>query len=149
MFTFARFVFATVLLVAPRPFDGAIIEGRMTASATIFLWEATPYVTRLVHDRVLGTAGLREMEATGVGVLVKRAKGVHSRGIELRALYQKTGAVSPIYQVATLEGVEHVFTMRADVRALQRNAAAWTTDLRRGIRPRGLAIDVTGSLPPP
>lgn len=149
MFSFAGLVVASVIMAGARPFDGAIIEGRMTASSTLFLWEATPYVSRLVHDRVSGAAGLREMEATGVAALVKQAKGIHSRSIELRALYQKTGAVSPVYHAATLEGVERVFTMRADVRVLEKNAAVWAADLRRGITPRGLAILVTGSLPPP
>ncbi len=149
MRTVASFIFASVFLAAPRPFDGAIIEARTTASSTLFLWEATPYVSRLAHDGISGAAGLREMEATGVAVLVKRTKGLHSRRFELRALYQKTGAVSPVYQAATFEGVERIFTMRSDARALERNAIAWTRDLRRGITPRGLVIDVTGSLPPP
>src|SRR5437868_2017415 len=73
--------FATATPV--RPMQGHIVEARATVDTTLFLWDATPYVITLVHDRVLGNAGLRAMQATGAFALAQRAKRAVSRNVVL------------------------------------------------------------------
>ena len=139
---------AGAFATSARPAQGHVVEARATAASTLFLWDATPYVIALVHDRVLGSAGLRAMEATGATVLAQRAKTARSRNVVLRILYQKTGAVNPAYGAPTFEGVEVVAVLSATSRQVVRNGPAWAVQLAQGRTPKGLTVQILGRLPP-
>jgi hypothetical protein len=134
---------------ALRPLQGHIVEARATAASTLFLWDATPYVTDLVHERLVGDDGLHALEATAVMALSQRVRTSRSSSADLRVIYQKTGAVSPVYGIATFAGVEVVVTLHARKGDLLRNGAAWASALAQGTIPKGLAVVVSGKLPPP
>jgi hypothetical protein len=131
-----------------RPMQGHVVEARATAASTLFLWDATPYVIALVHDRVLGNAGLRAIQATGATALAQRAKAARSRNVVLRILYQKTGAVNPAYGAPTFEGVEVVAVLSAPAKQAVRNGPAWAAQLAQGRTPKGLTVQILGRLPP-
>ena len=141
-----RFAFAGPPAV--RPMQGHVVEARATSASTLFLWDATPYVITLVHDRVLGNAGLRAIQATAATVLAQRAKTARSRDVVLRILYQKTGAVNPAYGAPTFEGVEVVAVLSARAKEVVRNGAAWAAQLAKGHAPKGLTVQILGRLPP-
>ncbi|HET9393759.1 MAG TPA: hypothetical protein VFO29_09625 [Candidatus Rubrimentiphilum sp.] len=127
---------------------GNVIEARSNAATTLFLWDATPYVTSLVHDRNVGNAGLHALEAAAVRSLASHARSSRAKAVTLRVLYQKTGAVSPVYGNPTFAGVEVVLSIHADRKTLQKNAVAWETALAQGTVPKGLLLQVLGKLPP-
>lgn len=131
-----------------RPVLGHVVEARATASSTLFLWDATPYVVTLVHDHALGDAGLRAIQATAVTALAQRAKTARSRNVALRVLYQKTGAVNPAYGAPTFEGVEVVVLLSAPAKVAARNGAAWAAQLAQGRAAKGLTVRILGRLPP-
>lgn len=68
--------------------------------------------------------------------------------VEVRALYQRNGDVSPIYKTATFAGVERLLTMTATYTAAVKNKAAWEKQLAAGAMPSGINASVTGDLPP-
>lgn len=150
-----RLAFALLLLVASlavvgptiRPIEGQVIEARATASETLYLWDATPYVIHLSHDGLLGPAGLQALKQSALLAFRKRAETARSKRIILRVLYQKIGAIDPAYGHPTFAGVERVFTMRASRLDALRRTNEWERDLARQIVPPGLQIEITGRLP--
>lgn len=136
-------------LTAVRPVAGQVIEARASASQTLYMWDATPYVIGLEHDRLSGSAGLRALEQTAVQALVERARNAHSKTLAMRVLYQKTGAVNPAYGTPTFAGIENVFTLSAARSAIATHKNDWISALGKGLIPAGLQIQITGKLPPP
>jgi hypothetical protein len=132
-----------------RPIEGVVTEVRIAGATTFYHWDATPFVVHLVDDHLVGAAGLRALETTALKALAGRTKTSRTRGLVLRVLYQKTGAVNPAYGTPAFAGVETVLTMRATRANLAGHAAQWQTALVQGRIPAGLSIAVTGNLPPP
>ena len=137
-----------VTIAGLRPVQGQVILAR-TGSSALYIWDATPYVAQLVADGDLGSDGMRALEATALRALADRAKGSSADSVALRVVFQKSGAVSPVYGTATFEGMEEVMTLKAERKPLLAAATAWIEDLLHGKPASGLAIDVTGKLPPP
>jgi hypothetical protein len=149
--------FATLLLgaflVAPaladtvRPLAGNVIMAR-GGSTPLYVWNATPYVAQLVTDKLLGDPGLHALEATAVTALADKAKSATADTLSMRVVYEKTGAVSPIYGTPTMAGVETVVTLTAERKSLIASGAAWATQVGGGTTPAGLTLAVSGALPP-
>ncbi len=132
-----------------RPLAGQVIEARANALQTVYLWDATPYVIGLVHDHLTGSAGLTALEETAVQALYNRSRNAHSKNLTIRVLYQKTGAVNPVYGNLTFAGIERVFTLSAARSAVAAYSNEWVNTLGKGRIPAGLQIQITGKLPRP
>lgn len=130
-----------------RPMQGTLIEARSTAQESLFIWNATPYIAQLVKDHP-GNQRLGELETTGLRTLIAKAGASKSRVLTLRVLYERTGAVNPIYNSPIYAGTERVLTMSALRSALQRDARLWLGQMTGAVIPKGLTITVTGKLPP-
>jgi hypothetical protein len=130
-----------------RPLQGTLTEARSTAQWSLFIWNATPYVAQLVKDQP-GNQRLGELEATALRALIAKARASKSRLLTLRVLYDRTGAVNPIYNSPVYAGTERVLTMSALRSALQHGARLWLAQMTRAVIPKGLTITVTGKLPP-
>jgi hypothetical protein len=141
------FLSAPALADAVRSIQGNVIMAR-AGDAPLFVWNATPYVGQLVNDKVLGDAGMRALEATALNALAQKARALDQKTVGMRVIYEKTGAVSPLYQTATFEGMEDVVTLTADRKALEAGLSAWTSQIQAGATPKGLTLAVTGKLPP-
>jgi len=133
---------------AVRPASGAVIMAKASGDSTLFIWDATPYVTQLVSDKMLGDDGLHAIEATAIQALADKVKKASTAAVTVRELYSKTGAVSPVYGSPTFAGVERVVTIGAQRAALEKNAEAWSASLAKGTIPQGVTIDISGKLPP-
>jgi hypothetical protein len=133
---------------AARPLTGSVIMAR-AGTNPLYVWNATPYIAQLGTDKQLGEPGLRNLEATAVTALAEKASTLSSQTVSMRAVYEKTGAVSPLYRTSTFEGLEDVMTITVDRKALLASTAAWVTALEAGTTPHGVKIDITGALPPP
>lgn len=133
---------------AVRPVAGAVIVTRTTPAEASLLWDATPYVTQLVSDKLTDEHGLHALEATALRALADKGKTLAAPALTLKVTYAKTGAVSPVYGGATFAGFEPVLTLSAKRAALAKNAAAWSSQLADGKVPAGVIVSVTGKLPP-
>jgi hypothetical protein len=133
---------------AVRPVSGAVIVTRTSPAEAGLMWDATPYVTQLVNEKITDEPGMRALEATALRALADKGKGLAASMLTLKVTYARTGAVSPAYRSVTFEGFESVVTIGAQRAALARNAAVWSAQLANGTIPKGVRISVTGKLPP-
>jgi hypothetical protein len=131
-----------------RPVTGAVIVTRSTPAEAGLIWDATAYVTQLVHEKITDERGMRALEATALRALADKGKDLSAPSLTLKVTYAKTGAVSPVYGNVTFAGFEPVVTIAAKRAALVQHASAWSTDLANGIVPKGVRVAVTGKLPP-
>ena len=134
--------------VAVRPLSGAVIVTRTTPADAALIWDATPYVTQLVSERMTDERGMRALEATALRALADKGKTLGVATLTLKVTYARTGAVSPVYGGVTFDGFESVVTIVAARAALARNAGAWSGQLANGTVPKGVRVSVTGKLPP-
>ncbi|HEY5096204.1 MAG TPA: hypothetical protein VII69_13915 [Candidatus Eremiobacteraceae bacterium] len=131
-----------------RPVAGPVILARSGVQST-YLWEASPYVAKLVDDKNVGDAGLRTLEGTAVSVLRDKAVSSHSKTLILRVVYTRSGAVSPVYGTLTFNGVENLATLTAARDAIIKFGAVWNEEIANGTIPHNLKVAITGKLPPP
>jgi hypothetical protein len=134
-------------LAAIRPMEGAFILARSGPQST-YLWDASPYVAQLVSDKVLGDQGMQALEATAVSELAVRAKSSSAQTLTVSIVYQRTGAVSPAYGVATFNGVEKVCTIVVSRVDVAKNGVMWVNEIGDGHVPHDVAIKISGQLPP-
>ena len=128
---------------------GTIIVAR-TGSDALLLWDATPLVADIVSEKRSRVSALRDLEAQAMQILSARAATMaDAKRLTIRVLYQKTGAVSPVYGTPTLEGVERVFELTAEKDRARKNGTAYSRALSQGRVPPGLHLLQTGDLPPP
>lgn len=130
-----------------RSVSGNVVLARSGANAT-YLWNATPYVTQLVADKVSGDDALRNLEASALEALASKAASSKAKKVTIRVVYERTGAVSPVYGSPTFAGIENVLTMTVTPKDLNAHHAAWAQDLLSGKNPSQLKIVVSGKLPP-
>jgi hypothetical protein len=71
-----------------------------------------------------------------------------ARSVTIRVLYNKTGAVSPVYGAATFAGVERYAEMTLSGAAFFQDRDRWRESADRPVYPRWLVFRVVGSLPP-
>ncbi|MDQ6925476.1 MAG: hypothetical protein M3154_04475, partial [Candidatus Eremiobacteraeota bacterium] len=110
--------------VAVRPVSGAVIVTRTTPAEAGLMWDATPYVTQLVSEKITDERGMRALEATALRALADKGKALGVATLTLKVTYARTGAVSPVYKSVTFDGFESVMTIGAARAALARNATA-------------------------
>lgn len=128
--------------------EGTVVTARLGAHP-LFLWDCSSVVARIVRDGRRRDDALRSLEAQAVRVAAARlASAGQARDLTVRAIYQKSGAVSPVYKTATLEGVEQVFDVTVEVTALRSGDASLSRALEQGEIPNGVKIAITGALPP-
>lgn len=135
------------LAAAVRPMQGAFILARVGPQST-YVWDASQYIAQLVTDKQLDDQGMHALEATAVGELAVQAKSSSARTLAVTIIYQRTGAVSPVYNVATFTGVEKLCTIAVTRADVAENGAAWSNEIADGHVPHDVAIKVTGKLPP-
>lgn len=114
------------------------------------VWDATADLTAVVAGKPTAEEALRRLKADAVTVLAEKGKVLSgdAKTLTIQAIYQRTGAVSPSYQTATFLGVEHLFTLKAEVVKATENAVTWSKQLKAGATPDGVTVTVTGKLPP-
>lgn len=143
---FATSAVAFALGAQVRPVDGAFILARGGVSAA-YLWNATPFVARLVTEKVLGADGIHSLEATAIEALAERAEHSSANSLSVKIVYARTGAVSAVYGTPTFAGMENVLTLSADRRALLKNHTRWAQNIQSGGPPEGVHVMLTGKLP--
>lgn len=131
-----------------RNVSGNVVLARSGANAT-YLWNATPYVTQLVADKVSGDDAIRNLEASALEALASKPAPSSAKQVTIRVVYERTGAVSPVYGSATFAGIETVLTMSASPKDVKAHHAAWAQNLVSGKTPSQLKIVISGKLPPP
>jgi hypothetical protein len=90
-----------------------------------------------------------QLEALALQILHEKSSSLtHSQTLTVRVLYDKTGAVSPVYHSATFEGVEHVFDLTVPRLALVKQFAKLTAEVSQAKISAPMRLNMTGTLPP-
>lgn len=146
--TLAGIIFCTLVALPALADLGTVVVAK-TGPTPLLLWDATPLVTQVVQNKQPREAALRDLESQAMQILGQHARGLkHAKSLTIRVLYQKTGAVSPVYGTATFEGVERVFELTASSADARAHAKQLAEGIARGTVPRGVRLNVTGTLPP-
>jgi len=144
---FAAFASACALtsIQAQTP-QGNVAVSRSHGDATV-IWDATGELTDLVAAKASKKDALARLESDAALIFAAKAPRLRktAKTLSVIVLYTKTGAVSPTYHVATFEGVERLFVLKARATA---NARDWAGQFSRGTVPGGASVTVTGQLPP-
>jgi hypothetical protein len=130
--------------------EGAVVVAH-GAPDVVIVWDASNELI-LMQGRSLGSdAILHHLQSDAVSIAADRARRFGSRAakIQVRVIYSKTGAVSPVYQVATFEGIEQLMTVTVAASPVRTRAGTWETALAGGTVPSGVGVVVTGALPKP
>ena len=129
--------------------DQGMVVVAKGGAAPLLLWDATPLVTTIVANKEPRPAAMRDLESQAMQILGERVRELpRAKTLTIRLIYQKTGAVSPVYGTATFEGIERVFELSASANDARMHAKQLADALGRGSVPSGIHLDVTGALPP-
>jgi hypothetical protein len=128
---------------------GPVVLSRAHGDA-LAVWDATPELSGLVAAKTSATDTLHKLEADACALLLEKAKllAPDAKTMTVSVIYQRTGAISPTYQVATFAGIERLLTVKAAIPIGDAAAALWTADLKAGKIPSGVTVVVAGKLPP-
>lgn len=145
--------FVTIAVVlsiaAPALADG--VAGTVTiarpSGSALAIWDASADVASIVTNKTsdADANALLERDALHVlaGALAKFDK--HSDTIRLRVIFQKTGAVSPVYGSATFTGVERYATLELKGDDAFGDRDTWKETPAE--IPHWISFTVTGALP--
>jgi hypothetical protein len=137
-------------LALPALGDPGMVVVAKGGTTPLLLWDATPAVTATVANKQPRDAALRELESQAMRILGEHANALKgAKALTIRVIYQKTGAVSPVYGTATFEGIERLFELTARAADARMHARELADQIARGSVPRRISLNVTGKLPPP
>lgn len=126
---------------------GSVIVARAGTNA-LLLWDATQDLVQagnssnaqdktLIHFELLALQALRQ----------KAAVLPNSKLLTIRMLYDRTGAVSAVYHIATMEGTEHVFDLTAPRDEITMKYDALSSQISAGKIAAPAQLQITGKLP--
>ncbi len=138
---------------APKFPGSAVVVATGNSSANggkaLIIWDATDEVADIVAKKQdADTANGRLFHdslhalAANVGALDKSASSV-----TVRIIYQKTGAVSPVYGTATLQGVERYATVTLVAKDAADNRESWQSLKDDAKLPDFVKVKILGTLP--
>ncbi|MBV9276958.1 MAG: hypothetical protein JOZ97_01835 [Candidatus Eremiobacteraeota bacterium] len=151
--TFVRMLLCLVCcaLAAQTAFadDGMVVVAK-GGDKPLLLWDATPVVTTIVSTKQPRQPALQDLESRAIQIVGQRVGSLkRAKNVTIRLIYQKTGAVSPVYGTATFEGIERLFELTVVADDARAHAKQLADALEHGTVPRGVSVNVTGKLPPP
>lgn len=125
-------VFSTFALAFAASPSGTIVLAR-AGHAPVLIWDATPAVIDIVHNKTSDADALKALSAQAAQIDLQRFKRYPSaQQITVRVIYQRAGSVSPVYGSPTFGGVESLLNVT----------------LRRGQQAGAARVAITGKLPP-
>ena len=155
MRTWLRLCAATVLLLFPavafadatRP-AGNVIVARTSGDALVIL-DASTDIAKFVADNAPDSAVNDGLTRDAARVLAATLQKVDksATSITVRVIYQKTGAVSPVYGTATFAGVERYATFKMSTKDAIDDRDKWRELGDAAMIPTWFAFSVTGTLP--
>jgi hypothetical protein len=126
--------------------EGSVILSKSGVTAE-YLWDATPYVSDLVTDRLLGDDGMRATEATAIVALAQRSASLTSKDMSISVSYKKPSS-SAIYGTATFADQQRLVEITIPRALAAKNGLSLAQDVADGKTPSQVKITVIGELPP-
>jgi len=127
---------------------GNVIVARPAGDA-LLIWNASADVAAIVANKTADADAKALLERDAARALAASLAKVDAAAssISLRVIYEKTGAVSPVYGTATFAGVGRYATLRMSGRDARGDRDRWRELAGDSPLPAWFAFDVTGDLP--
>jgi hypothetical protein len=127
---------------------GNVIVARPAGNA-LLIWDASADVTAIVANKTSDADAKTLLERDAASALAASLSKVASdaSSVTLRVIYQKSGAVSPVYGSATFAGVERYATLRLSGKDARSDRDRWREPAAGSPLPAWFAFDITGELP--
>jgi hypothetical protein len=127
--------------------EGKVILTRVSADALV-VWDATDRVVTLETAKTPMADIAQTLEAESATAAVSMLDSLGSaKTVTVRVVYQKTGAVSPEYGNASLQGVERLFAITYPIANLAAKAPGYADAFHKGTTPSGVTVTTLGKLP--
>ncbi len=146
----AALMVSTVAATADSPpASGHLIVAR-TAGDALLIWDASVAVASIVNDKASDADADARLQHDALHLLSQSLNKLDAsaKSVTLRIVYNKIGAVSPVYGAATLADVERYATLTAAVRDLRDNRDKWRDAGPNKALPSWITYKVNGRLPP-
>ncbi len=156
MRSFAALWFALVLgsfgapVLAEEPaIPGHVVVARVSDDALI-IWDASPEIAAIVTNKTADDAANAQLERDALRVLAQNVSRLEksAKSVTVRVIYNKTGAVSPVYGAPTFAGVERYATLEASYKDAAADRDKWKELDPKHAVPSWIAFKVIGRLPP-
>ncbi len=127
---------------------GNVIVARPGGSA-LLIWDASADVTAIVANKVSDADAKTSLERDAARVLADSLAKIDkdATSVAVRVIYDKTGAVSPIYGSATFAGVERYAILHMSGADARGDRDHWRELSSSSTPPAWFAFDVSGELP--
>lgn len=126
---------------------GSVIVAKASGDAVV-IWDASPVVAAMLEKKIPDDRMSSDLEVEAAKILVARAGDLaNAHTVRVKVIYERTGAVSPVYKTATLTGLERLLSVTASRADAVEHAAAWSAALKKGTLPAGITAEVTGKYP--
>jgi len=127
---------------------GKVIIARASEDA-IVLYDASPEVVALVHDRVDAAAARVRLERDALAVLAKVLPDLsEAKSVTVRVTYVKNADVNPAYGTPTFAGIERYANLKATVRDAKGDRSNWSDRSGHDTPPAWATFTIVGELPP-
>lgn len=144
----------TALAAAPAASDGAPPAGHVIVARTegdaLLIWDASNDVAAIVTDKAADDVANARLQRDGLRVLAASLNKLErsAKTVTLRIIFERTGAVSPVYGAPTLADVERYATLTAPASDLFGDRDKWRELTPGKPLPRWFTFAVIGRLPP-
>lgn len=131
------------------PPTGHAVVARSNGDA-LLLWDASSEVSVIVSTKLSDDDANARLKRDAIRVLAASVPDVSkdATSVTIRVLYNKTGAVSPVYGAATFAGVEHYAEIKLSGADFFHDRDHWRESAERAPIPKWLTFHVLGQLPP-
>jgi hypothetical protein len=145
-------VMTFALLPVPSPADMAPAHAVVARSDgdALLLWDASSEVSVIVSTKLSDADANAKLKHDAIRVLAASIPDVSrdAKSVTIRVLFNKTGAVSPVYGAATFAGVEHYAEIKLSGPDFFHDRDRWRESSERAPAPAWLTLHVIGQLPP-
>ena len=137
------------LPAAAQAVPGHVVVARTTDQALI-IWDASPVFASFVSNKTAAADANTQLAHTCVRVAAQKLSQIakNASSLTVRVIYNKTGAVSPVYGSPTFTGVERYATLELPVKDAFANRDHWQSLGAKNPLPKWMKFSVTGHMPP-
>jgi hypothetical protein len=130
-----------------KPAGNAIVA--RPAGAALVIWDASNDIASIVTNKTPDARANALLERDAARVLAEELPHIDkaATSIAVRVIYQKTGAVSPVYGAATFAGVERYATLELAAKDAYGDRDGWRELGDAAPAPGWFAFSVIGRLP--
>jgi hypothetical protein len=147
-------IFALASLASPARAEETAVPGHVVVARVsddaLIIWDSSPEIAAIVTNKIADEAANNQLERDALKVLAQSLSKLEktAKTVTVRVIYNKTGAVSPIYGAPTFAGVERYATLEVPYKFAASDRDKWKELDAKHAVPSWVTFKVIGQLPP-